>query len=210
MTDIFAIFVAGLIMGLRHALDADHIAAVSTMGSSSWKIASKIGAVWGIGHTAAFLIAGAAALVFGLRISEALADKFELAVGVVLILLGFDLIRKVIREKIHAHEHTHDGSTHTHFHSHLSSDAHHHYHRPFAVGALHGLAGSAALFILILGSADSVAAGFVFLLTFGIGLILAMAAISSALSVLQIKNLRLVSAGASIVIGAQIVLSVFR
>ena len=183
----------GFVLGLRHALDVDHLAAVSTIVSqrrSLWS-SSLVGAVWGLGHTASLLAVGV--LVIGLHtaIPPAVAHALELGVAVMLIGLGASLLRTVRRDTIHHHAHTHDGHHHVHPHVHPVGSggdvAHHHVlgagRRPFLVGLMHGLAGSAGLMLVVLATIPSPALAVAYLVVFGVGSIGGMVAMSALLGV---------------------------
>lgn len=174
---------AGFILGLKHALDADHVAVVTTMVSQtkSLKKSSLLGAMWGLGHTATLLLAGLAVLLLKITIPARVALGLEFIVGLAVIGFGVDLLRQIARGTIHVHRHSHDGTVHTHLHSHAVQTAHQHNHRALAVGALHGLAGSAALTLLVLTSATSTLQGVAFILIFGLGSIISMLIISVGL-----------------------------
>jgi high-affinity nickel permease len=168
----------GLLLGLRHALDADHIAAVSTLVARERGLARSclLGAFWGAGHTLALLGAGGAVIAFKLTITPGLEDALERMVGVVLVLLGGHvLLRGLGGLLVQGREHTHDGIAHRHPHLRLGSPDAGHLHllrlggRPFTVGLLHGLAGSAALTLLVLGTIPSPIGALVYILVFGIG-----------------------------------------
>lgn len=168
----------GLLLGLRHALDPDHIAAVSTLVTRERGVARSclLGAFWGAGHTVALLAAGVAVITFRLSIAPAVEEALERAVGLVLVLLGGHvLLRAVGSLVVHGHEHSHDGAPHRHVHLHLGSSDAAHGHlvrlggRPFLVGLLHGLAGSAALTLLVLGTIPSPLGGLAYILVFGLG-----------------------------------------
>lgn len=171
----------GLVLGLKHAVEADHLAAVTTIVSERKSIlgASLVGGLWGMGHTLSLLVAGIAVILFHLRISEQTALALEFCVGLMLVALGANALRKLLRggalhlhwhrhgKHIHAHPHVHDGvdepdAPHTHHGLRLSA-------RPFLVGMVHGLAGSAALMLLVLSTISSPLAGLLYVLVFGIG-----------------------------------------
>ena len=178
----------GFALGLKHALDTDHLVAISTIvgrQKSVWK-SSLVGAVWGLGHTTSLFVA--AAVVIGLRvtISEMMALALELCVGVMLIALGADLLRRVARGEIsvHSHAHEHGDAVHTHLHVHapvLASDDSHHAvgKRPFFIGLVHGLAGSAALMLFVLGTISSPWVALLYVLVFGAGTIGGMLGMSA-------------------------------
>jgi len=176
---LLAIFGLGLLYGIQHATDADHLVAVSTIVSEhkSFKWASFIGAFWGLGHTTTLFLVGL--VVIGLRVAipPRLALGLEFLVALMLVLLGSRILwRSFGVEKIHLHSHAHNPETHSHFHVHDShGQDHSHAHpfrsmrKPFIVGMVHGLAGSAALMLLVLTTIPSVAAGIVYIVVFGIG-----------------------------------------
>ena len=175
----------GFILGLKHATDPDHIVAVTTFLGKERQLrrACGIGLFWGLGHTIALSIAGV--LVIGLKIpiSKWLADRLELAVAAMLIILGARLIARV-------HEHWHE---------------HHDLHwphlgiRPLLVGIVHGTAGSAALTLLVLSTISSTMSGLLYILIFGLGSMLGMLVISLLLSLpLQLAGEKLAAANRQI------------
>ncbi len=186
----------GFLIGMQHALEADHVAAVGAMaagGPSSKRGLALRGAVWGLGHTITLFAICAAVLLTGLTLTDRAAATMEFGVGFMLVLLGFDVLRRMRNRKIHFHVHSHeDGQAHLHAHSHSGSekpheeDDHRHEHtagfpvRALLVGLVHGAAGSAALLALAVATTKDplVAVGYV--LIFGIGSILGMAALSFA------------------------------
>jgi sulfite exporter TauE/SafE len=189
LASILSLLGLGLLLGLEHALDADHVVAVSTLVSQtkSIKRSSLFGVFWGLGHTTTLFVVGLLILVFKLAIPPRLALSFEFLVGVMLVALGLDVLRKVWREDPHIHTPQHeDGVTHTHLHSHADDGGHHHQHRSFLVGLVHGLAGSSALMLLVLTTVDSVWLGVIFILVFGAGTIVGML-ITSTLIALPFK-----------------------
>ena len=169
----------GFLLGIRHAMDADHVAAMSTILSRhrSLTLSCLLGTFWGAGHTTALVGAGLAVVAFEVTISPLLAKALEMAVAVVLILLGGDvLIRSIGTWKVHRHDHSHDGDSHRHLHLHGGADVSPgHVHllregrRPFLVGLLHGLAGSGALMLSVLIAIPSSVGKLLYLLVFGVG-----------------------------------------
>lgn len=168
----------GFLLGIKHALDADHVVAVTTIvsRSSSLRRSMLVGLSWGIGHTFTLFAVGFLVLVFKLTIPDRLALSMEFVVGVFLVLLGVPLVKQLITNRPHVHWHQHEDKGHLHGHSHDDTPEHDHRHirRPLLMGMIHGLAGSGALTILVLGAMSSVAQGLFFLLVFGIGSILGM------------------------------------
>ena len=189
METLYAAFGLGLILGIKHALDADHLVAVSTIVSEhkNLKWASLIGAFWGLGHTATLFVVGLLVVVLRITIPPRIALGLEFLVAVMLVILGANILwRSFGIEKIHLHTHTHNPETHTHFHVHSGSDeGHSHTHpfksmrKPFFVGMVHGLAGSAALMLLVLTTIPSPLAALTYILIFGFGSVGGMLILSS-------------------------------
>lgn len=177
----------GLLLGIKHALDADHVVAVTTIVSRSGSIlrSALVGLSWGIGHTFTLFAVGFAVLVLKLTIPDKLALSMEFAVGVLLVVLGVPLLKQLIVSRTHIHYHQHEEQSHFHSHSHDETLDHDHSHlrRPLLVGMLHGLAGSGALTLLVLNTMSSIAQGLVFLLVFGVGSILGMLVFSGLIGV---------------------------
>jgi hypothetical protein len=173
----------GFVLGLKHATEADHLAAVSTIVSERRALSqfAAIGALWGIGHTTSLLVAGFLVLGLGFVIPERVASFLELAVAVMIIFLGMRLL------KMHIHAHFHGNRSHVHLH--FRDDPHAptgHIGlagwRPLLVGIVHGLAGSAALTLLVLGEvvrSNGIGLGFAYLVLFGLGSIGGMLLMSS-------------------------------
>ena len=182
----------GFGLGLKHALDADHVIAISTIVGrqrSIWK-SSLVGVVWGLGHTTSLFLAAVAVVALRFTISPLLGSSMELCVGLMLMFLGADVLRRVLRGdvRIHSHVHEHDGTEHVHLHVHPHTHAtSHHWHhapgiRPFLVGIVHGLAGSAALMLFVLGTISSPWAALLYVVIFGAGTIAGMLIVSTLLS----------------------------
>jgi ABC-type nickel/cobalt efflux system permease component RcnA len=174
--NLLGLMASGFLLGLQHSLDPDHVAAVSTLVSEnrSLKRSALAGAVWGLGHTAILLVAGVALMFLKIAIPETVAQALEFMVGLMLLYLGGGLLKKIVIDKIHLHKHSHGDLKHAHLHSHKTSSRHEHLHKPFFVGVVHGLAGSAGIMLLIMATMSSVAQGFFFTFVFGIGSILGM------------------------------------
>ena len=182
-------------MGMRHALEADHLAAVASMSTQGGGLRGGIirGGAWGLGHTFTLLVFGGIGLALGAAIPARLANVLEAAVGVMLIVLGIDVFRRVRRCVIHIHVHRHgDEVAHVHAHRHADDEphpvVHHHPHpawlplRPFLVGMVHGMAGSAALLLLTIQTVASPWIGLGYVGLFGLGSLLGMAALSAVIT----------------------------
>ena len=224
----------GFALGLKHATEADHLVAVSTVVSehrSVWRSAA-VGGLWGLGHTAALFGAGGVIITLRVHVPEGLGVALELAVALMIVLLGTRVLYLVLRRRrdVHVHAHAHDGfRTHTHLHFHRPDDEHapaephavsHARHRglwgwrPFAVGVVHGLAGSAALTLFVLAEVmrgGSRLLGLAYLLLFGAGslggmlLMSALIGLPFALTTARFRAVdtpvRLLAGGASVVFG---------
>jgi ABC-type nickel/cobalt efflux system permease component RcnA len=225
----------GFLLGLKHATEADHLVAVTTIVSeqrSVWR-STMVGVLWGVGHTAALFVAGLLIIILRVTIPERVASLLELTVAAMITFLGARILYLLLRDRrrVHVHTHTHDGRAHTHLHFHDHRDEHrasdsqghsanaHHGRlrglRPVFVGVVHGLAGSAALTLLVLteimGGGGSRALGIVYLLVFGAGSIGGMLVMSLLISLpfvftanyfTRINNpLRLVAGLASVAFG---------
>ncbi|HEX5545112.1 MAG TPA: hypothetical protein VFX10_06395 [Nitrospira sp.] len=181
----------GFVLGLRHALDSDHLAAVSTVLAErpSLLASGAVGLWWGIGHTLTLLLVGSIVLAWGIRIPEEFELLAESGVAVLLIVLGGTLALKLYRERWHVHSHHHEGEPHIHFHSHQRQEDHRHRHwmvqsiRPLCIGMAHGLAGSAALMLMILSTTKEMGTGLLSILVFGLGSIIGMMVIGLTISV---------------------------
>ncbi len=214
----------GLVVGMRHATDPDHVVAVTTIVTREARLgaAARIGMFWGIGHTLTIVALGAAIIVFKIAIPARLGLALEFAVALVLILLGISAAngtfracpRCVLRQSespagagvVHSHPHRHGAMVHTHPHAHLDhahlqtapdGEVHedhrtmvwtaaaalrHPLARAFGVGLVHGLAGSAAITLLVLAAIPDPLWGVLYLLIFGLGTVLGMVLITTAIA----------------------------
>jgi len=185
ITDTIIMLGLGFLLGVEHAFEPDHIVAISSLISKekNLKKTTILGAIWGVGHTTTLFLAGIIILTLKITIPETIALSLEFLVGLVIIFLGFYVIRDIIEKNKHIHKHTHTGRTHTHIHSHKGTDQHTHYHQSFSVGLIHGLAGSAALMLLILSTFNSLIIGIIYILLFGIGSMVGMAIVGGLISI---------------------------
>jgi high-affinity nickel-transport protein len=215
MTNLLAVIGVGFLLGVRHATDPDHVIAVSTIVSRQRSIrqAGLIGALWGVGHTITIFLVGVAIILFNLAIPPRIGLAMELAVGLMLILLGvlnLTGITQWITHRftpghshvevgvVHSHVHEHEGVFHEHVHGHVP-EIHMHldqkprgplqialqrlglyqFLRPLAVGLVHGLAGSAAVALLVLTAIHDPREAIAYLLVFGLGTIAGMMLITT-------------------------------
>ena len=209
----------GFILGMRHATDADHVVAITTIVSRqrSFAAAGAVGALWGLGHTLTVTLVGLLIIVFGLVISPPVGLALELVVGLMLILLGILTLTGTMGRLVdrfglpHEHPHAHDGGAHTHAHDlaheleDLDGDSAasrvprpqpsdaavppgifarlgtFNVVRPITIGLVHGLAGSAAIALLVLASVPNPVSQLVYLAIFNVGVITGMVLITSVL-----------------------------
>lgn len=199
----------GFLLGMRHATDADHVVAISTIVSRqrTFSAAAAIGALWGLGHTVTVTLVGLLIIVFGLAISPPVGLALELLVGLMLILLGVLTLTGTMGRLVeryappHEHPHAHDGRAHTHTHD-LAHELEalggpsggpiggtigrlgaFHVLRPITIGLVHGLAGSAAIALLVLASVPDAVGQLVYLAVFNIGVVAGMGMITSVVGV---------------------------
>lgn len=215
MITLLSIIALGFFLGMRHAMDPDHVIAVTTIVSRQRSIrhAAVIGVLWGVGHTITILAVGSAIILFGLVIPPRVGLTMEFSVGLMLILLGvlnLSGIMRWITEALtpmqldqHAHPHGHGDYVHSHSHGHGGAETHGHAEdatpvgwmdrtfgrlgiyqvlRPLAVGIVHGLAGSAAIALLVLTTIRVAAWAVVYLLVFGLGTVAGMMLITAAIA----------------------------
>jgi cytochrome c biogenesis protein CcdA len=188
---------------MQHALEADHIAAVSSIAARRSHVADivKHGLTWGLGHTLTLFVFAGAAILLGHTIPPGVAQPIETAVGVMLIGLGTHVLWRLRRDRVHFHQHGHgDGTVHFHAHSHAGETAPHvraaHAHdhgfrwRTLLVGLMHGMAGSAALLVLTVTQASSPAAGLGYIALFGVGSMIGMGALSTVIAIPLVASAR--------------------
>lgn len=187
----------GFMIGMKHALEADHVAAVASLATRGRSVGetARFGVAWGIGHTVTLLAVGSCVLLLDTVVPERLASGLEFVVGLMLIGLGVDVLWRMWRSRTHFHSHNHGGNRHIHAHRHgqavprHDTAAHAHAHprglplRALMVGLVHGLAGSAALVLLTLSTITSLWLGIAYILLFGLGSVLGMGLLSCAIAV---------------------------
>lgn len=184
----------GLLLGVRHAFEPDHLAAVSTLatrpGARLWN-AGRVGVIWGLGHTGTVGIVVALIVILGLRVPASLWPTAELAVAGLLVLLGGSVIWRYGRGRWHMHAHAHSAAApHFHLHSHAVEPSHAHVHatvgarRSLGFGIAHGLAGSGAIAALLVAAVPDTTSRLVYFAAFSAGTIVGMLSVSLTLSVL--------------------------
>jgi ABC-type nickel/cobalt efflux system permease component RcnA len=206
---IAALFL-GFLVGMQHAMEADHLAAVSSIVARETDTRRIIrhGVVWGLGHSATLLLFAGAVVLLDLNIGDGLTAALQFAVGAMLVLLGGHVIWRLVRDRVHFHVHRHgDATVHLHAHSHRGDparhdpDAHQHVHprgfpvRTLLVGLMHGMAGSAALLILSASVMPSATLGLAYVAVFGVGSVFGMALLSAAISLPLSYSARFLTGG---------------
>ena len=198
---VWAILAIGMLLGLKHATDADHVVAVATFATEHGNVwrGMWVGASWGLGHTTPLLVLGIVILL----VKEALLDRYEavapvleFGVGIMLVFLGAQVFYNLRRGTLHAHAHQHGGHAHVHVHATHPEGSEpgngsglHDALRPqfrlksYAIGIVHGLAGSAAVMLVLLPQIEVFWVGLGYLAVFGIGTIASMALITIVLGV---------------------------
>ena len=195
LVDHWAFLSLGFVIGMAHALEADHLAAVAAMSSrkTGRRALMARGAIWGLGHTLSLFVICSVVVLLGLTISGRVEARLEMIVGVMIVLLGLRLLWKMRRERIHLHVHSHGEEQHLHLHSHAKDrvvhreSVHDHAHRrekflTFGIGLLHGAAGSAGLLVLTLSTTGSIGQALLYFLVFGGGSLAGMAALTTIAS----------------------------
>jgi ABC-type nickel/cobalt efflux system permease component RcnA len=192
--NLVAIVAVGGLLGVRHAFEPDHLAAVSTLATRPaarlWS-AARLGLVWGLGHTATVGVVALLIIALGVQLPARLWPAAELLVAGLLVLLGTIVIWRYVRGRWHMHTHAHTAaSPHFHLHSHASEPSHGHSHagadarRSLGFGVAHGLAGSGAIAALLVAAVPDTTSRLVYFAAFSIGTIVGMLGVSLTLSVL--------------------------
>jgi ABC-type nickel/cobalt efflux system permease component RcnA len=197
------ILLLGLVTGLRHSIEADHVAAVLSVVASNRKNikrASMLGAIWGLGHTTSLFVAGLVVLLLAVNISDTVSNRLEFGVGIMLLFLGVTTFtgwsigkffkglrhRKSPSSSSHDHIHHHQGNV-VHSHRHVHDDEHGHGHKSLIIGMIHGMAGSGALLVIVLSTINSVPLGLAYIAIFGAGSIGGMVGISTLMGIPFVK-----------------------
>ena len=177
-------------LGLRHASDPDHLVAVSTLVADTRgraaRAAARLGAAWGLGHATTLLAFGLPVLLVRSYLPHVVEQSAEALIGLIIVALSVRLLVRWHRGAYHVHLHAHDGQRHVHVHSHADERGHAHDHavrtpaQAFAIGLVHGTAGSAGVAVLLIAAIPSTALACVALVVLVLGCALSMALMSAA------------------------------
>lgn len=191
---IGVILLISLLLGLRHASDPDHLAAVTTLVASEKerdqaRKAGTMGLLWGLGHGTALVLLGLPLVLLNQYLPEVVGKIAEVAIGCIIVLLAVRLLIRWRQGLYHVHAHTHAGAeAHRHVHSHARDDAHEHAHRvprrtplsSYGVGLVHGIGGSGGLTLLLISTISEKVQATGALLLFAVGTAVSMALLSTA------------------------------
>lgn len=216
---LLSVVAVGFLLGLRHAFEPDHLAAVSTLATRQGRLrdAAGLGIAWGLGHTVSIAAVALAVMALGLRLPQRFSLIGDFVVAGLLVLLGGTVLVRHIRGRWHIHQHAHDGEAHFHLHSHSHGPSHAHVHarwdvrRALGFGLAHGMAGSAAVLVLVVAAASTAASQAAYIVAFGLGTIGGMLAVAFVLGAAVrlashrgeriARALHLSSAAVSIIVG---------
>jgi ABC-type nickel/cobalt efflux system permease component RcnA len=164
-TSVLLVVLAAVLLGLRHATDPDHLAAVTTLIASgkerARRNAAKLGIFWGLGHAVTLFAFGLPIVLFNRYLPDRAQEAAETVVAVVIVVLAVRLLYRWRAGYFHAHPHEHEGERHVHLHAHDREAGHAHRHRSrtplgaFGIGLVHGIGGSAGVGILIVATIQS-------------------------------------------------------
>lgn len=164
-SSVWIVLVVAVLLGLRHATDPDHLAAVTTLAAGTREQASRVaatlGLAWGLGHATTLFVFGLPILLLDRYLPERVQQLAETVIAFVIVYLAVRLLVRWRRGLFHVHEHEHDGVRHVHVHAHEQGPRHAHAHRArrplgaFAIGLVHGMGGSAGVGVLIVAAVES-------------------------------------------------------
>lgn len=187
---VLVVLLLAFALGLRHASDPDHLVAVSTLVADTRgraaRVAARLGAAWGLGHATTLVAFGLPVLLVRSYLPHVVEQSAEALIGVIIVALSARLLVRWHRGAFHVHLHAHDGRPHVHVHSHAHGAEHGHDHtvrtpaKAFAIGLVHGTAGSAGVAVLLIAAIPSTALACVALFVLVVGSALSMALLSAA------------------------------
>lgn len=200
---LLSILTLGFILGIRHAMEPDHVIAVSTIASQSKKLwqASLAGVFWGIGHTATLFILGIILIIMKNEITEKWSLSLEFLVGIMLVYLGITSMLSIRKKQKQHHDH--------HLAHHASSGKRYSYYKSLFIGTIHGLAGSAAMVLLTMSTVQSVWQGALYIMIFGLGTIVGMLICTTIIGIPFILSVKRVVTGRALILVTGIISTAF-
>ena len=185
MTTMASIVALGFLLGMRHATDADHVTAVATIVSRerNVRVAAWVGALWGLGHTLTIVLVGVPIIVFNWVVAPRVGLAMEFAVGLMLIFLGLRNLHSHVGHSPEPHRHGADDEPLGGLDRAFGGLGFYRAARPLVVGIVHGLAGSAAVALLVLATIQGSGWGAAYLLIFGLGTLAGMVLITTAMAI---------------------------
>ncbi|MFD0825588.1 urease accessory protein UreH domain-containing protein [Neobacillus sp. M.A.Huq-85] len=198
---LFSVLALGFILGIRHALEPDHVIAVSTIASQSKKLwqASLAGVFWGIGHTATLFIIGIILIVMKNDIPEKWSLTLEFLVGIMLVYLGIAAMLSIRKNRKHSHHHDE-------VHIFVKKPT---YFKSLFIGFVHGLAGSAAMVLLTMSTVHSVWQGALYILVFGLGTVIGMLIFTTVIGIPFVLSMKKMVAGRGLILATGALSTVF-
>ncbi|MCM3568017.1 sulfite exporter TauE/SafE family protein [Neobacillus mesonae] len=197
---LFSVLALGFILGIRHAMEPDHMIAVSTIASQSKKLwqASLAGVFWGIGHTVTLFVIGIVFIVMKNDIPEKWSLSLEFLVGIMLVYLGIAAMLS-IRKK---HEHSHHPD-------HLPRVKKVTYYKSLFIGFVHGIAGSGAMVLLTMSTVHSVWQGALYIIIFGTGTVIGMLIFTTIIGIPFILSVKRIVTGKALILTTGAISTVF-
>lgn len=190
-----------VLLGLRHATDPDHVAALATLVAGDERESARgaigLGLAWGLGHGLTLCAVGGTFLLLGRDLPDVVRHAADVAIGFLIVVLSVRLLRRWSSGRFHVHEHVHTGGVrHQHLHAHGHGTAHDHTHASltrvgaFGIGLLHGASGSAGVAVLLLAAVASSTVAVASLVLLAAGAAISMTAISTGFGLALVRSLR--------------------
>lgn len=202
---LFSVLALGFVLGIRHAMEPDHMIAVSTIASQSRKLwqASLAGVFWGIGHTVTLFIIGLIFIMMKNDISEKWSLTLEFLVGIMLVYLGITAMLSIRKKQNHSHLHQHENMIH------LTKVKKSTYYKSLFIGFVHGIAGSGAMVLLTMSTVQSVWQGAVYIMVFGLGTVIGMLIFTTIIGIPFIISMKRMVASKALILTTGMISTIF-